>query len=163
MCIPHPGLDGNPCCASCVYFVHVPTTRSKIGKQPFENPNARRRQQRRELRTKVQKVVPCLHYARSRYGNFVVCKDLADGFICRINFAGKRTESSNLAGPNVRNCRTSFAMICYNCSTTWCFQVACHSMVENVVQMFPKRSILATATGFIPTTTIRWYTKSMHI
>ena len=103
MCIPHPGLDGNPCCASCLYFVHVPTTRSKLGKQPFENPNARRRQQRRELRTKISKVVPCLHYTRSRYGNFVVCKDLADGFIYRINFAGKRTEGSNLAGPNVRN------------------------------------------------------------
>lgn len=82
-----------------------------------------------------------LHYTRSRYGNFAVCKDLADGFICRINFAGKRTENSNLAGPNGRNWRTSFAMICYNCSSTWCFQVACHSMVENVVQNVSQKDL----------------------
>lgn len=75
LCIPHPGLDGNLRCASCLYFVHVPTTRFKLGKQPFENPNARRRQQRRELRTNIFEGVPSVHHTRSRYGNYVVCKD----------------------------------------------------------------------------------------
>lgn len=85
--------------------VRIPTTRLKTGKQPFEKPNARRRQQRRELRTKKIKIdgtcgVPSVHSFMIWRG---CCLQRPCRRLYRINFAAKRTEGSNLAGPNVRD------------------------------------------------------------